>query len=294
MPFDPTMLSGLTDNFPGFTNIIEDTKGFARDYANRKYSEKLYARQKADSLEFWNMQNKYNSPAEAMKRFQEAGLNPNLIYGNSGNNSAAQIPTPDTEPSFLREPRVDKSVNLMSNLLGQADLRIKQAQANNLDTQNEVLKQEIALKALNYKRGSLNLDLETELYSTNADARRAALRKTQVETDVLIDRNIREAVTNSQSVAESAERILNLQEQRKSMPFDRQRTIVDTQRLRTEIANLQRTGELQKMDINLRKLGVNPNDPMWARYVGKFMQDLSDGTVTASTLSDSIWNWLFK
>lgn len=33
-------------------------------------------------LEMWNKQNKYNAPASQMQRYQDAGLNPHLIYGS--------------------------------------------------------------------------------------------------------------------------------------------------------------------------------------------------------------------
>ena len=43
----------------------------------------MYDRQRADALADWNMQNQYNSPAEQMKRYKEAGLSPHLIYGQT-------------------------------------------------------------------------------------------------------------------------------------------------------------------------------------------------------------------
>ncbi|AXH75011.1 MAG: DNA pilot protein [Microviridae sp.] len=52
---------------------------------NKKLSELAYQRDQQQVSEM----NKYNSPKEQMKRFGDAGLNPNLIYqqGNSGNQS---------------------------------------------------------------------------------------------------------------------------------------------------------------------------------------------------------------
>lgn len=51
--------------------------------ANREEAQLAYQR----SVDMWHMQNAYNSPAEQMKRFGAAGLNPHLIYGqgNAGN-----------------------------------------------------------------------------------------------------------------------------------------------------------------------------------------------------------------
>lgn len=49
-------------------------------------------RQNAYNEERWNVANEYNSPSAQMQRLKEAGLNPNLVYGNgvagaTGNNS---------------------------------------------------------------------------------------------------------------------------------------------------------------------------------------------------------------
>ena len=42
------------------------------------------------NLEMWNLQNMYNSPASQMQRFKQAGLNPNLIYGQDYRIKSAQ------------------------------------------------------------------------------------------------------------------------------------------------------------------------------------------------------------
>lgn len=49
-------------------------------------------------LEAWNMENAYNSPKAQMQRYQDAGLNPNLIYGQSNTSGSIgnyQMDTPD-------------------------------------------------------------------------------------------------------------------------------------------------------------------------------------------------------
>lgn len=40
----------------------------------------------------WNLQNEYNSPAAQMQRFQDAGLNPNLMYGQGSSGNATNAP----------------------------------------------------------------------------------------------------------------------------------------------------------------------------------------------------------
>lgn len=54
--------------------------------ANREAADLAWEREK----EMWNMVNQYNSPESQMARYQQAGLNPNLMYsqGSSGNSTS--------------------------------------------------------------------------------------------------------------------------------------------------------------------------------------------------------------
>lgn len=86
-------------------------------------------------LEMWNRMNEYNDPSAQMKRFDQAGLNPMLIYGSGSASAgnAASMPRYDT-------PNVDyrfEPANL-SNVLGMyQDFAMKQAQINNVKAQTE-------------------------------------------------------------------------------------------------------------------------------------------------------------
>lgn len=75
---------------------------------NRALSEYAYDREMQQwerenkaNLDFWNMQNSYNSPQAQMQRYQSAGLNPNLIYGQS--NTADQV-TAASSPNYQSSP----------------------------------------------------------------------------------------------------------------------------------------------------------------------------------------------
>lgn len=54
------------------------------------YNYLLKQQEQAYNLELWNLMNEYNTPAAQMKRYQDAGLNPNLIYGQSNTASSPQ------------------------------------------------------------------------------------------------------------------------------------------------------------------------------------------------------------
>lgn len=54
--------------------------------ANQKYQNEW-------NLEMWHRQNEYNSPIQQMARYQEAGLNPNLIYSQGSPGNSQSMPT---------------------------------------------------------------------------------------------------------------------------------------------------------------------------------------------------------
>lgn len=96
---------------------------------NTEAATTAYGRMK----EMWNMENEYNLPSNQMSRYMDAGLNPNLIYGQS-NPSAGFSSAPSSSVSGASAPQVrfDNPIN---------DI-VKVFQLKNLADQNEVLKAE--------------------------------------------------------------------------------------------------------------------------------------------------------
>jgi hypothetical protein len=104
------------------------------------------------NIKFWNMQNAYNTPKEQMKRLQEAGLNPNLIYssgqgatGVAGSVSPSkpapyniQNPVPSALSTALYKPQVKEieskiSLNNSNELKNYADSKLKGSQKKQID-----------------------------------------------------------------------------------------------------------------------------------------------------------------
>lgn len=79
--------------------------------ANKAEAELAYKRQ----LEMWRLQNEYNAPSSQMARYQSAGLNPNLIYGqgNSGNASSPPAYNPPNIQYQYEAGRYGGAVNSM-------------------------------------------------------------------------------------------------------------------------------------------------------------------------------------
>jgi hypothetical protein len=102
---------------------------------SRQWELDMYNRKYKDNLNLWRMQNAYNTPQAQMGRLKRAGLNPMLMYGKggSGGGQAGPLSTPDTEKPDFRVPEWQGAAGALSEYM---DLRIKQAQTNNLETQN--------------------------------------------------------------------------------------------------------------------------------------------------------------
>lgn len=86
-----------------------------------------------DSVSLWNMNNAYNSPTQQMKRLKDAGLNPNLVYGNGSvvGNTSHQPSNPGmTAPHF--------SIDLQNLLLSAQEKKLEQdaaARKQSIETQ---------------------------------------------------------------------------------------------------------------------------------------------------------------
>jgi len=76
------------------------------------------------NIDLWREQSAYNTPANQMQRFKDAGLNPNLMYGQGNGGNAASPPSqiaPHVESPTINLPETMNVLNqyLQSKLLGE-------------------------------------------------------------------------------------------------------------------------------------------------------------------------------
>lgn len=123
--------------------------GLLGSYLSYKYNQRLAEQQNQYNLDMWRLQNEYNSPQAQMKRFEEAGLNPNLIYsqGNAGNATHAPEQVTPSAPDLSPDMR---ALGEAFNIEG-----LKTAIANRKKAQSEA-----RLAADNAERNSLELFAE--------------------------------------------------------------------------------------------------------------------------------------
>lgn len=236
--------------------------------ASQQHTLDMYERQRRDNQAQWHMQNEYNSPEAQMARLQKAGLNPNLVYGSGGvTQNAAPMPSV-TAGSYNPEAPTFNTGSIMSSYF---DTKIQQAQYDNLKAQNTVLVQDAALKAANTAattikgaRSKFDLELAQELRSISADTSREALRKLQIQNMYQLDENQRrQLLTNSSLEKTKLENMFT--------NVKRAKTGWEIDKLEEEIKNLKNTGVLQRLDIELKKLGIQPGDKIYWRVAARIL-----------------------
>jgi hypothetical protein len=108
----------------------------------RQWSKDMYNLQREHALEDWYRTNEYNSPEAQMRRLQQAGLNPNLIYGQGAvaNNStsirSSQAPSYTPQPLRVDLSSIGEAINMYN------DIKTRTLQNSNLQKQGELLDQQ--------------------------------------------------------------------------------------------------------------------------------------------------------
>lgn len=119
----------VNDSLPGSKQAQIDVFGEhsrrdMSDYSAAAYNYLMKQQEQAYNLELWNLTNEYNSPSAQMKRYQDAGLNPFLIYGQQ---NVANAPSGASAASFRTGGTMSKGVQAGLSAIGQIVNTVKAA-----------------------------------------------------------------------------------------------------------------------------------------------------------------------
>jgi len=247
-----------------------------------------YEKMKKDNREFWDIQNKYNSPEEQMNRLRQAGLNPNLVYGKGADNTAGQIMSskmPEGSDRIL--PKLDPQAYSQAKAFGQ-QLKLQQAQTDNVsaDTSNKVLDQDLKnaqINQTNVQTANIAQNTATSEFqlAQSQQLKDSVLQKAQLENEslkiknaVTLSENERAQIKNAsdvkqaiQSIAESKQRVLTAQLQNAQLPLQREKLQKEIEQLTAITVNTNLEGAIKQIEVELREQGLNPNDPIWVKKV---------------------------
>lgn len=178
--------------------IADDYNQMQRDLAQSQmdYDREMWEKNNDYNYWLWQQQNEYNSPAAQMERYQQAGLNPNLIYGQQ--NTAGSIQS--SSPLTARSPNLTKatmqapqtSFDLLPVLQQFQDFKVKDAQINNIKSQTALNAQKqlseierTEINKLEKERGAQQFNYFEKIKSTLQAIEEAKLRNIEFQGDIL-------------------------------------------------------------------------------------------------------------
>lgn len=253
---------------------------------NRRFTRQMYALQREHALQDWHMQNEYNSPINQMARLRDAGLNPNLVYGDgvTGNASGSARSSSVNEMN-QRAPDWGAVGNMAASSIAMyQDIKLKEAQINNLEVDNTVKAQHAELMAtdrmkrlLEIKTGNLDYDIKNSIKDYQIEFAKLQNRKLLAETSTMLDRNEREIAMTNVSVAKAAEEILSLRVQRLLTMEQTKETRAKIQEIQHRIHLLETDNQIRQKDLEWRRKGLTPNDPIYWRQ----LQEIIGGDILA-------------
>lgn len=128
-----------------------------------------YARNK--DIQLWMMQNEYNSPKNQMQRYREAGLNPNLIYGQQ--NVADSVGRSSMADSADNLGRSNRMLNDYTSRLAQySGLATQDATRREIDARVEQIHNNVknANELLPYQKLAMLMQIQQQSADFNSPA----------------------------------------------------------------------------------------------------------------------------
>lgn len=256
---------------------------------NRQFQWDMYWRQREDALSDWNMVNQYNSPMQQMQRYKDAGLNPNLIYGQT--NEAPMVRTSAAgqgnkiAPTFNPEKGLG---HLTQGIMGTAQLRQADATLDQTAAQTDYLKKQAvysdaqtAKLAVDTARSKFDLEQADRLKDLVVE--RAILEnqgnslrndQTATMTQLALNKDQREQLLNAPMVSKAWLDIM-------SEKLKQAKTVEETNYIKEQIIQLQKIqtstdleNQLKDFRSQLQNAGVDPNDPWYVRFFAQFWNRL--------------------
>lgn len=264
----------------------------------RQWAEERYNVQRKDALADYAQQNLYNSPAAQMQRLKEAGLNPNLVYGNGATAEGGQIRQSNTPNYNPQAPQIDLAP-VGNSLMQMYDAQVKQATYDNLKVQKTVMLEEAKLKAaqtLNVltqgESQKFDLNLKSDLRQTTVQAAAANLNnllasneKTKADTQYTTDQNRRQNELQPYALKTQMQNLI-------MGTLQQAKTQNETREIQQRVNNLLRDQTLKEIEIEIRRRGGNPNDPYWQKKLQQLVEGVSSGKIESKPPAKGVTGWL--
>lgn len=232
------------------------------------FSREMWEKQGLREKEFWEMQNAYNDPAAQMKRLSDAGLNPNLVYGNGATTQAAALSPKQSHGISPKAGQLDLSS------VAQSAMMLKQMNANIARTEAETK----AIEARTENQIFDNTVKQSLGYQNFVDAGRAATQKLQAQSS--------KEVLDWESTLAASFGLSGLDVQVGSHTLTGNTPAVlakkaGLDRTIQEAENSKKLGDIRgfesaikAFEVQLTKQGISPNSPWYAKIIGDLLTRL--------------------
>ena len=280
------------------SSINTGINAFAQSNLNKKtmkWNEQQMQTQRQWALQDWQMQNEYNSPTAQMKRLQEAGLNPNLIYGRgTGDLTAQPIRSTDSKSWNPTPPRFE----LDSILAQYQNTKMQNIQMDSLKKQQEIQNANLANIAAQTLKTLADVDM-----SKFDLKQKQTLAQNQVIVQELIRQGLEQDVQkntieiNDKQLAYDIRKslqgntLLQAAEDLLSKRMSNSKTSEERAILKQQLDNLKLDNQTKEYDLKLfQQRGYNRNDPALQRILIDAMNDPTNFSNIIKAAVGSIFN----
>ncbi|AXH74466.1 MAG: DNA pilot protein [Microviridae sp.] len=276
------VIGGLID---AGSNIIDSVAQGFTNRANRKWSEKMYGRQRQDALSDWQMQNQYNSPQSQMERLKAAGLNPNLVYGSGATATGGEVRSSSAPPGQARAPQLGLGSSIDTYLKMRstdADIDLKKIQGM-VGLVEAVLKgKQAGNVAADTESKQFDTGLKRDLRDVSVQAATADLNKKLADTKFTLDANAR---SNAIFAPQLAKALLEAAGE----AIRNAKTSQEIAEIKARINNVLADTRIKTADALLKESGVQPHDSaFWRALVGAFNGTVKDSGFDINVLENTI------
>lgn len=261
----PFILPALTSLVGTGINALAQT---STNNANIRFARETNRQQRQWALDDWERQNQYNSPAQQMLRFQQAGLNKNLIYGQT--NEAQSVRSTNMETPKLDPIRLD--TNALTQ--GVQDSLFNYQNYQSKEKQNELLDAQISL--VEYEKNKKIADTNKTIAQTPGAEADSKVKSNTIDTAIATQQanlNRINASTNSLQGIESREKKMFAnkmeiaKQQINNILSSTQLNRMQQAKVREEIGKVINEQSLQKTELMLRRMGISWNDELQYRLI---------------------------
>lgn len=250
-----------------------------------RYQSKLMDKQNQQQIDFWKMNNEYNTPFNQRARLEQAGLNPDLMYGGSGSMYQSQMPGAASGSA----PNVDYG-SFSDNLRFAMQAQVMDAQVSKIEMENKLLaEQALSQASLRDLQSSQAADALARaehqgIYNKHADTRYFLENETRALKNTLLGADVNSYETrlrlDQQRVANDN---MRAKVQVLQLGLNEKKLKADMEKIRAEVSEI-----MSRTKVNSAQERKIQADALETELLNYYYY--SNGNVPSSSLATQIFN----